>query len=97
MLTESLPSFHIHGPMPDTLPRPDDAAPHGVIALVNHNWFVEFTADGKKYMLPVRSDDSWNCDIERGSEVRLAFYVDAGGWRIIWKTGMKKFVRISLD
>lgn len=76
--------------------RPE-GLPEGTILLVNHKWFVEFKHDGRKIKLPVRHDDAWNCDIEVGLTVWLCNYPEDGGWRVIWREGMKRFVKVDID
>jgi len=96
-MADDLPAAHVKGLVPDELGKPPDEAPHGIVLRINHKWFVEFEYEDATLCLPVRADDAWNCDLERGSKVRLMYYMDDGGWRVVWKHGMKKFVKVSLD
>ena len=90
----SLPPGHAKGKIPERIDKRPDHLPTGIIVLVNHKWFVEFDYEGKELILPVRDDDAWNCDIEAGVKVWLCRYPEDGGWRVVWREGMKRFVKI---
>jgi hypothetical protein len=92
-----MPPWRSKGKTPERIDKRPDHLPTGVIILINHKWYVEFTIEEKNKVLPVRDDDAWNCDIEAGSKVWLQEFPEDGGWRIVWREGMKRFVKVTLD
>ena len=92
-----IPHGYSSGKMPDLIKKRPEGLPTGRIILINHEWYVEFTHEGKDLTKRVRDDDAWNCDIEVGIRVWLCNYPDDGGWRVVWRDGMKRFVKVDLD
>ena len=93
-MPDPLPPGYSSGKVPDRISKKPDHLPTGIIILINHNWFVEFEYMGEKLTVPVNDSDAWNCDIEAGIQVWLCNYPEDGGWRVIWREGMKRFVKI---
>jgi len=85
-----------HGAMPTNLRRCPEGTLTGTAKCLNHLWFMELEYHEILIRIPIRSDDSWNCDIANGDTIYVGNFVDDGGWRIIWKMGMRNYTRVTI-
>lgn len=88
------PPWRVKGKLPEYIYKRPDHLPVGRVLCINHEWYAEFSLRGKTITIKIRDDDAWNCDIEAGSKIWLQEHPDDGGWRVVWRDGMKRFVRI---